>query len=93
MRYAIFGTNVFDSYICSTNHQPAMASKNQNPDKTPHSFKDLEEVFDYVKPAEMRRSIQKVFFNWLIENKETPKEIKQTAENFWYLLEYLERKV
>jgi hypothetical protein len=51
----------------------------------------LKDLFDLVPPDRLRRSIQEVFFTWLIEEPVLPQNYKQVAQDFYFLLEMIEK--
>jgi hypothetical protein len=51
----------------------------------------LKDLFDIVPPDQLRRSIQEVFFTWLIEEPVLPQNYKQVAQDFYFLLEMIEK--
>jgi hypothetical protein len=49
----------------------------------------LQDLFDLVPPEQLRRSIQEVFFTWLIEEPVLPENYRQVARDFYLLQEMI----
>ena len=55
------------------------------------TIKELEDLFEYSSPAELRQSIQEVFFSYLINSKQIfPTEFERIVEDFYFLIQFLE---
>jgi hypothetical protein len=55
------------------------------------TIKELEDLFEYSSPAELRQSIQEVFFSYLINSKQIfPLEFEKIVEDFYFLIRFLE---
>jgi hypothetical protein len=59
--------------------------------KTVH--KDLEELFEYVPPDQLRRSIREIFSRYLqtVNNDTDLEKFKSLAEDFYFLDKFLEK--
>jgi hypothetical protein len=51
----------------------------------------LEELFAFVPPDELRRSITKIHYSYLIHTEVLPQDYKKTVENVWFLVDFLEK--
>lgn len=54
-------------------------------------IKALEDLFLFAPPASLRRSINEVFYSYLIHNKTLPKNFETIAEDFYFLVDFLEK--
>lgn len=51
----------------------------------------LDNLFQFAPPTQLRRSITRVFFGFLIHGtEELPGDFNRTAEDFYFLIDFLE---
>lgn len=62
-------------------------------EKSSNLLKELEELFSFVPPSQLRKSIHKIFSNYLqtIHNETDLEEFKIIAEDFYFLYRFLEK--
>jgi hypothetical protein len=53
--------------------------------------KGLEDLFLFAPPDTLRRSVNEVFYSYLIHNKTFPEDIKTITEDFYLLVDFLEK--
>ena len=54
--------------------------------------KKLQELFEMTEAQSLRRSLTHVFFNFLLDNKDTlPPDFNTIAEDFYFLIRFLEQ--
>ncbi|MCW3105016.1 MAG: hypothetical protein JWO09_3456 [Bacteroidetes bacterium] len=53
--------------------------------------KDLEGLFSVAPPDTLRRSVNQVFYSYIINNKALPDELETIAEDFSMLVDFLEK--
>ncbi|PBQ33801.1 hypothetical protein CNR22_19105 [Sphingobacteriaceae bacterium] len=52
----------------------------------------LEELFEFAEPHSLRRSLNHVFFNFLLNNKNSlPQDFDTITEDFYFLIDFLEK--
>ncbi len=51
----------------------------------------LEELFLFAPPDTLRKSVNQVFYSYLIQNKNLPEDFKTIAEDFYLLVDFLEK--
>jgi hypothetical protein len=51
---------------------------------------ELELLFALVPPNKLRRSLNRVFYSYLIYKKDLPRNYRNMAEDLHFLLEFLE---
>lgn len=54
-------------------------------------IKGLEDLFSFAPPDTLRRSINQVFYSYLIHNKTLPEDFETIAEDFYLLVDFLEK--
>ncbi|MBA3704645.1 MAG: hypothetical protein H0W84_01705 [Bacteroidetes bacterium] len=53
---------------------------------------ELEELFTFSPPNTLRRSINEIFYSYLISNKEVlPTNFGSIAEDFYFLIDFLKK--
>lgn len=65
-------------------------SENNNP-KT--QAEHLERMFQYVSPSELRKSVQRTLFSYILEqdSKGVDANFKDTVENLYFLIDFLDK--
>lgn len=53
--------------------------------------KGLEDLFLFAPPDTLRRSVNQVFYSYLIHNKTLPEDFETIAEDFYLLVDFLEK--
>ena len=53
-------------------------------------IKSLEELFEFSPPDSLRRSLNFVFFNFLLNNKDLPLDFETITEDFYFLINFLD---
>jgi len=51
----------------------------------------LEDLFSFAPPDTLRKSVNQVFYSYLIQNKTLPEDFKTIAEDFYLLVDFLEK--
>jgi hypothetical protein len=54
-------------------------------------IKGLEDLFLFAPPDTLRRSVNQVFYSYLIHNKTLPEDFETIAEDFYLLVDFLEK--
>jgi hypothetical protein len=55
------------------------------------ALKKLEDLFEFASPASIRKSLNQVFFNYLVNNHHSlPLNFDRISEDFYYLMDFLE---
>jgi hypothetical protein len=52
---------------------------------------ELDELFTFAPPDELRRSVNQVYFSYLIHTEVLPQDYKKTMEDFYFLIDFLEK--
>jgi hypothetical protein len=52
---------------------------------------ELEEMFSFAPPSSIRRSINQVFYSYLIHKQTLPFDFERIAEDFYFLTDFLEK--
>jgi hypothetical protein len=52
---------------------------------------ELDDLFMFAPPNELRKSINTVFYSYLIHADKLPHDYKKTSEDFYFLINFLER--
>lgn len=53
--------------------------------------KDLEELFSFVPPGNLKKSVNELFYSFLINNDVLPENYKEIAEDILLLIRFLEK--
>ncbi len=55
-------------------------------------MESLEELFEFADPDSLRRSLNHVFFNFLLNNKDAlPEDFDTITEDFYFLINFLDK--
>jgi hypothetical protein len=52
---------------------------------------ELDDLFTFAPPDELRRSINQVYFSYLIHTDVLPQDYKKTTEDIYFLIDFLEK--
>jgi hypothetical protein len=53
--------------------------------------KDLEELFEFVSPDELRKSIQEIYFSYIDGTPDLHRDFKEISSNIYFLINFLEK--
>ena len=54
-------------------------------------IKELETLFLFASPDTLRRSINQVFYSYIIHNQTSQADLATIAEDFYFLVDFLEK--
>lgn len=52
---------------------------------------ELELLFAFAPPKELKRSLNQLFYAYIIRTEILPEDYKKTAEDIYFLMKFLER--
>jgi hypothetical protein len=55
-------------------------------------IESVDELFEFADPESIRRSLNHVFFNYLLNNKDSlPEDFDTITEDFYFLINFLDK--
>jgi hypothetical protein len=53
--------------------------------------KELEELFDFVPPDKLRKSIQEIYFGYIDGASDLQRDFKEISSDIYFLIDFLEK--
>jgi hypothetical protein len=53
--------------------------------------KDLEDLFEFVPPDKLRKSIQEIYFGYIDGTPDLHKDFKEISSDIYFLIDFLEK--